>query len=127
MGAKSPRPQSGYKLHVQEATLSYYVPLNVLPASETEDEDGMPTYGVAGNHSIQDTVAADSTAQTPLLGHSGDGESLLSRSLYEGKAGLVSCVGNLANTILGTGVLAFPLVRLSLVFLLHLVVSQWLN
>lgn len=72
----------------------------------------MPRYGVADDHSVQEHVAADSTAHTPLLEHLSDSESVLSRSHHEGKASLTSSVGNLANTILGTGVLAFPLVRL---------------
>jgi hypothetical protein len=72
----------------------------------------MPTYGVANDHGVQETVSVDSTVQTPLLGHSVGSESALSRSHHEEMASLTSSIGNLANTILGTGVLAFPLVRL---------------
>lgn len=81
----------------------------------------MPTYGVADDHGVQENVAIDSTAQTPLLDHSTYSESVLSTSYHEGKASLTSCIGNLANTILGTGVLAFPLVRFHLFSLLRII------
>jgi hypothetical protein len=51
-----------------------------------------------------------STAQTPLLRHSSEESPRIYLSSSEGSAGIMSSVGNLANTILGTGVLAFPLV-----------------
>lgn len=68
----------------------------------------MPSYGVANESGAYENHAADSTAETPLLGHTGDDESL-SKPVREGKAGLTSSIGNLANTILGTGMLATPM------------------
>lgn len=76
-----------------------------------KEEEEMPTYGVASEGGPQENSAHDSTAHTPLLGHAAGNEGGLQKSgEREGDAGLTSSIGNLANTILGTGVLAFPLV-----------------
>lgn len=49
----------------------------------------------------------DAALQRPLLGASRTSGRV---AVQDGKAQLSSSVGNLANTILGTGMLSFPLV-----------------
>ena len=74
-----------------------------------------PTYGAIINPGRQERAAPHKaeSARTPLLGvPSGRplDEEYAQKGLPEGTAGIMSSVGNLSNTILGTGVLAFPLV-----------------
>lgn len=64
-------------------------------------------YGVADYSGI-DVEARDETANevTSLLGGAATGKKTTKR---EGHATIVSCIGNLANTIIGSGMLTFPL------------------
>lgn len=69
------------------------------------------TYGVIGGEDHREGAGHGSTAQTPLFAREdGDTPGGVYKKSSEGSAGITSSVGNLANTILGTGVLAFPLV-----------------
>ncbi|KAJ1306937.1 hypothetical protein OPQ81_007918 [Rhizoctonia solani] len=64
------------------------------------------TYGVAP--ADRDDTVADSD-NAPLLG----GGGVKAEEDEDGHATIASCVGNLANTIMGTGMLTFPLVMAS--------------
>ncbi|KAF9506393.1 hypothetical protein BS47DRAFT_1378132 [Hydnum rufescens UP504] len=71
-----------------------------------------PTYGVANDSRASEEATGVPTPYTPLLGT--NIEAAAHRQLKsEGIAGISSSVGNLCNTILGTGILAFPLAMAS--------------
>lgn len=73
------------------------------------------SYGIAPTDR-DDTVADNDNA--PLLG-AGPPKAVEDEQ-EDGHATIVSCVGNLANTIMGTGMLTFPLVSSSPIYLLLL-------
>lgn len=88
-----------------------YFPLQVIEVPKEFEDMPQVTYGVVDDGEHREGAGQESTAQTPLLANEGAGSSPgVFRKPADGSASITSGVGNLANTILGTGVLAFPLV-----------------
>jgi hypothetical protein len=71
-----------------------------------------PTYGVANDSRVSEEATGVPTPYTPLLGTNIEATAH-GQLKSEGTASISSSVGNLCNTILGTGILAFPLVRVA--------------
>lgn len=86
-----------------------YIPLVLLNSRARSPSLDMPqTYGVAAESSQVDEPSVDADSSSPLLGarHS-NGQY---KTPEDGVAGIPSSVSNLANTIIGSGMLTFPLV-----------------
>lgn len=82
---------------------------------EGEEYEMVQTYGIAPNRSgIEPPTAGNSEETNALLG--GDGVQTVSRHATgkrEGHASLISCISNLCNTIIGSGMLTFPMAMAS--------------
>ncbi|KAF7308221.1 Aa-trans domain-containing protein [Mycena chlorophos] len=86
------------------STAASYIPLSQHPL----DNDDMPPYGAAEGLGEDPTSPLGAGENSALLG--GNRDPVVKR---DGKASMVSSVSNLANTIIGSGMLTFPLAMAS--------------
>ncbi|KAG6910013.1 hypothetical protein DXG01_013735 [Tephrocybe rancida] len=75
------------------------------PTTHTEEYEMVQTYGVARastNNALEPPSADDASEGSALLGGSGD-TAKRTMTKRDGHASIMSCISNLANTIMGTG------------------------
>ncbi|GJJ12130.1 hypothetical protein Clacol_006371 [Clathrus columnatus] len=111
------RPKSSSsKRNVRSRYVDDYALLPIIPPpgedspsilSLPDNPDSM-SYGVATQDYIAPDASDNTSATSPLL-RTGDRERIEEHRTDGGHASIMSCVGNLCNTIMGTGMLTFPL------------------
>ncbi|TFK39871.1 transmembrane amino acid transporter protein-domain-containing protein [Crucibulum laeve] len=71
------------------------------------------TYGVAPENATEPGVQAEGEEATALLGGNRDTSVKRTQEKRDGHATMYSCISNLSNTIIGSGMLTFPLAMAS--------------